>query len=154
MRKKSAERLNRLAVTGPLRRPAFSGAAVLERGLTLVEIIVVLVIITSVMAWVASKVFTAAGTAKALQTKTRMTSLKSNIATYQLMHSKLPSSLEDLVRCNDNSGGGCINLAKEDELKDDWGQPFKYRVQGNAFELRSVGPDGNESGDDLVEKGP
>lgn len=130
-------------------RAAFTrrGAHAAERGLTLIEIIVVLIILSVLMAFLLGRVFTMGDTAKAETTRVKMTDLKSGIYLYQMRNNTLPQNLEQ------------AGISK-DQLTDAWGQPIQYRAldNGRAYELRSVGADGKEGGEgvdaDISVKGP
>ncbi len=127
-------------------------------GLTLVEIMVVLVILGVVMATVGSKIFGAGDKAKSQLTKLKLEQLKSDIEQYQLRYNSLPSNLDDLSRCTENTGPGCLPISNQDSIVDAWAQPFIYSVSGRAYEIRSLGADGRDGGEaanyDISIKGP
>lgn len=127
-------------------------------GLTLVEIMIVLVILGVVMATIGSKIVGAGDKAKRDLTDLKLQQLKSDIEQYQLRYNSLPSSLEDLTRCTENTGQGCLPIANEESVKDAWGQPFIYALNGRAYVIRSVGADGRDGGEgvnfDISVEGP
>jgi general secretion pathway protein G len=116
-----------------------------ERGLTLVEIIVVLMMIGIIGAFVGGKVFKAGDKAKAELTRAKLNSLKEPIYMFQMRSNTLPSDLK---------------AAEADDSKDAWGREVQYRVieSGRSYELRSLGADGREGGSgadaDIVVTGP
>src|SRR5262245_52307884 len=116
-----------------------------ERGMTLVEIIVVLIILGTLIAVIGGRVFTAAGRANVKINDIQMNKLKQHISEFQLQYHKLPSSLASLVNGEPELGGGFIPIAQEDELLDPWGGPYQYEVVNNrAFRIRSLGADSLE----------
>ena len=120
-----------------------------EAGFTLVEILVVLVIIGLLGAFLFGKIFDSGEKAKARMTKLKMTTLSQKIGEYKLMYNSLPQSLEDLARCNEVTGQGCIPLVDEGDksLLDAWDQEFRYTVEGQRFRITSLGADGKVGGE-------
>lgn len=118
-----------------------------ERGLTLVEIIVVLVILAVLMSWLGGKLFSMGASAKADVTRLKLQGLKQNIYLYQMRNNQLPQDLK--------SAG-----ASDADLNDAWGNPVQYRaLDGNrSYELKSLGADGRDGGsgadEDITLKGP
>ena len=118
-----------------------------EQGLTLVEIMVVLIIIGVMMATFGKRIFGAGDKMKAQITESSMTNIKGYIEQFQLRYNKLPSSLDDLTRCNEITGPGCVPMAKAEEMQDAWGQDLRYSVNGRQYKIWSLGADGQEGGD-------
>jgi len=113
-----------------LRMRASPGAS--QRGLTLIEIIVVLMMVGIIGAFIGGKVFKAGDKAKAELTRAKINSLKEPIYIFQMRNSALPQSLAQ---------------AEADDTKDAWGRDIQYRVMdGRAYELRSLGGDGKDGG--------
>lgn len=119
----------------------------LERGLTLVEIMIVLVILGLVMTWLGGKIMGAGGKAKAKITQLKIQEIGQYIEQFCLQYNSVPSSLDELVHCSDKTGPGCIPLTKEDNLKDAWDNKFIYSVEGNGYRVKSLGADGKEGGE-------
>jgi general secretion pathway protein G len=117
----------------------------LERGLTLVEIMVVLLLIGAVFAFVGGRVFKAGDKAKAELTRAKLASIKEPIYMYQMRNNQLPSDLR---------------AAEADDTKDSWGREIQYRALdgGRSYELKSLGADGRDGGSgadaDIVITGP
>lgn len=130
-----------------------------EAGLTLIEIIIVLVILGVLLSFLASRIFGQGENAKARINAIKMNSLKGYIDQYQLMYNALPGDLRALVGCNEQTGQACIPIAGEDDLKDVWGTPFIYSSDGQrSYTLKSLGSDRRDGGSgvegDPVIKGP
>lgn len=120
-----------------------------EAGLTLVEIIVVLIILSVLFTMLAGGLFSQGERAKAQLNAVQMQRVQSYINQYQLRYNRLPSSLASLYSCDDTAGQGCIPIVdKESDLYDAWGTPMKYRVDGNgrSYGLTSLGSDRKEGG--------
>jgi general secretion pathway protein G len=135
-----------IAILDPRRR--LSGAQARqsnERGLTLIEIIVVLMMVGIIGAFVGGKVFKAGDKAKAELTRAKLNSLKEPIYMFQMRNNTLPADLK---------------TAEAEDTKDAWGKEVSYRVidSGRSYELRSLGSDGREGGSgadaDIVVTGP
>ena len=131
-----------------------------QRGLTLIEILTVLIILGLVMTFLAGKIFGAGDQAKANLTKIMLKDVQSNIEQFRLQYNSLPSSLEDLTRCSEKTGPGCIPMARLEQLKDSWGNQFAYALEngGRAYRIKSFGADGRDGGEgvnyDITVSGP
>ena len=135
-----------LSILDPRRRLALgSGKVLAQRGLTLVEIIVVLMMIGIIGAFVGGKVFKAGDKAKAELTRAKLNALKEPIYMYQMRFNALPTDLK---------------TAEADDTKDAWGREVSYRIVdgGGRYELRSLGADGRDGGSstdaDIIVAGP
>ena len=129
-----------------------------QSGLTLIEIVVVLIILGVVFSVIAPNVLSQGDKAKARITKVQLAKLKSNIEQFQLQYNSLPNSLKDLTDCTEKTGSSCIPLADEKDMLDAWGNRFSYEGQGNRYKVSSKGADGRSGGSgvdgDIVEEGP
>ena len=131
-----------------------------EAGLTLVEIMVVLIILGVLYATFGKKVFSAGARAKAEATMLKMKQVKGDIEQFNLRYNSLPGSLQDLLSCNEKTGSNCIPISDEETLKDAWNNPFVYRLDGSgrSYQIISLGADGRDGGsgvdNDLREEGP
>jgi general secretion pathway protein G len=117
-----------------------------EEGMTLVEIIVVLVIIGVVMTVLTGGLFGRGERAKATANKMKMEQLNSAIKEYQLMYNKIPSSLESLVRCTEETGASCIPIAEDRDLLDVWETPYVYTASNSTYTIKSLGSDKKDGG--------
>jgi len=129
---------------------------------TLVEIMVVLVIIGLLGSFLFGRIFSSGEVAKARMTELRANALKQKVSEYRLMYNALPAQIEDLTRCTDVTGPGCIPLLEQndDGLNDAWGRPFQYTrdPNGRTFTIMSFGADGAPGGEgvdyDITVTGP
>ena len=124
-----------------------------ESGLTLVELLVVIVLIGLIYVAVSKTVFGQGEAAKAELNVVRMNSVKNALQQYQLKFNTYPSTINELLTGNssllDKSGQVFVPMVDEDQLKDIWGNPYIYRLEndGRSFNLKSLGSDGMEGGD-------
>ncbi len=107
-----------------------------ERGFTLVEIMVVVVIIGILAGLVGPKIFNRLEKAKRESAKAQMGQLKTTLATYRLDVGRYPDTLDCLIRsCGDGWSGPYLD---SDEVPlDPWKSPYQYDVQdgGKSFTL-------------------
>jgi general secretion pathway protein G len=118
-----------------------------QKGLTLVEIIVVLVILSILIAFLTGGLFKQGERAKAQINALKMEKTKAAIGQYQLMYNQLPPDLRSLVSCPDSSRA-CVPITDEDTITDGWGTPYVYSLDngGRSFTLKSLGADKRDGG--------
>ncbi|MCD7100015.1 type II secretion system major pseudopilin GspG [Stenotrophomonas sp. MMGLT7] len=119
-----------------------------QSGMSLLEIIIVIVLIGAVLTLVGSRVLGGADRGKANLAKSQIQTLAGKIENYQLDTGRLPAKLDDLVTQPGGASGWLGPYAKSAELNDPWGHPIEYRVpgEGQPFELVSLGKDGQPGG--------
>lgn len=131
-----------------------------EQGMTLVEIVVVLIIIGIVMTVLGGKILGAGDAAKVDLTKIKMKDIKLSVDTFRLRYNSLPSSLEELTGCSEKTGAGCVPIIRDPNgTKDAWNNSFQYSVDnGRSYRIKSFGADGRDGGSsvdaDIVDEGP
>jgi general secretion pathway protein G len=126
----------------PLPRTA---ARVSERGLTLVEIMIVLTIMASIMGIVG---FVAAGAitnSRIKEAETEVSQLAQAVTAFWVMRQEYPDSLEQLA---DPPSGMAPILEKVPE--DPWGNEYHYSQDNNGFTIACGGPDGSLGGGDDI----
>jgi len=126
-------------------------ARMLQRGFTILEIVIVFVLLAGIMAYVVPKIFEQSKRAEAAQAKIKLQNLAGQIEMYKLEVGKYPGSLQFFMKepgVTENKWNGPY-VKNPDELKDAWGNDYKYAVpgQGKAFDLVSLGADGQVGGD-------
>ena len=122
-----------------------------ERGMTLIEIMIVIAIIGSIMAIVGVNAKKAFDKSKVSNAKLQMGELSKSLDQYNIDCNSYPPNLEALLS---KPGDGCANwgpqaYTKKKLLIDPWGHPFIYESQGGTYTLLSLGRDGKQGGDGL-----
>jgi general secretion pathway protein G len=107
------------------------------RGMTLIEIMVVLVILGMIASLIGYNVMGQLKDAKKKTAELDVKNIANAVDMYQVKHQHLPESLDTLVP----------NDIKEIH-KDPWGSAYVYRPSGDAYEVLSYGPDKAEGGGD------
>lgn len=120
-----------------------------QGGFTLMEIIVVFVLIAGLMAFVGPKIWEQMTKAKSKEAVIRMQQLGGGIELYRLEVGKYPDNLQALVRQPAGVDKWAGPYAKDADLKDAWGNDYKFSVpgQGKPYDLVSLGADGREGGE-------
>jgi len=124
----------------------------LERGFTLVEMLVVISIIALIMALVGPRVLNFLAESKTKAAKIQIASLESALDLYALDTGQYPSSSEGLDALMHRPGGVTSwsgPYLKGNEVPNDpWGKPYVYRSPGEhgPYDIVSYGPKGQEGG--------
>lgn len=110
-----------------------------RRGMSLVEVMVVIAIILTLMSILAIGVFSVFGDSQVQTTILTMGKVSSRVELYALRKKKPPTTSEGLAAA----------FGSEQVPTDSWGNEFRY-VQpgpnGKAFDIISLGSDGQEGG--------
>jgi len=147
------QEINEPAMIGRTKRG--KSTARLQRGFTLIEIMVVVAIIAILGATVVPLIMDRPNEARVVRAKNDIASYSSALELYKLDNFNYPSSdqgLEALVTkpsgdpepVNWNRSGYVKKLSK-----DPWGRDYIYENEGGDFEIISLGNDGVEGGEDF-----
>ena len=123
-------------------RPRIARAA--ARGMTLIEILVVITILGLIAAAVAVNVVGQLGEAKVKQAKTDLHTLENCLDLFKIDKGRYPTTEEGLQAVV--AAGKC-----KPRLKDPWGRDYVYLSPGQlhpeSFDLKSYGADGQPGGE-------
>lgn len=124
---------------------------------TLLELMLVLAILVVLAGVVSFNIFGAQDDAYAKTTLSQLQSLKQGVAMYRVKaNGEMPESLDSLVSgpSDPNKKAMFGSPVIPEVPQDAWGNDFVYTLNGNKFEIRSAGIDGQmNSDDDLVVEG-
>lgn len=140
--------------TSPLKAPSA------EAGLTLVEIMVVLIILAVLGSFLITKIAGGGDKAKAKITKMTIQSIGQEIEVFRLEHNALPRSLDEMVNGSERLGANFVPLLDEKQIQDAWGNNLEYNLEGEGrrYRITSLGADGKAGGTgvdfDLFGTGP
>jgi len=117
-----------------------------QKGFTLLEIMVVMIIIGTLVAIVAPRLIERADEAKVEATKAQMSNIAQALKLYHLHNNHYPSSSEGIAALVQPSAGGKRYMDRVP--KDGWGKEFVYLFPGvhTEFDLMSYGADGRPGG--------
>jgi general secretion pathway protein G len=126
-----------------------------EKGFSLIELIVVMVILTMLVAIVGPRLFKYVSSSKPKAAAIQIRELEGVLDLYALDVGNYPDTSQGLDSLIRNPGIDAWNgpyLKKDQVPKDPWGRPYVYRCPGMhaEFDLFSVGPDGVDGGDDDI----
>ena len=126
------------------RRPA---ARLAQAGMTLIEIMVVIVLIGGILAVIGGTIFSNKDKANHKLAGIQIQKVAANIESYNSDVGEYPRTLEDLVTDPQIEGWlGPYGSAKD--IKDPFNKPLQYSVPGEGadFDLTSYGKDGQPGG--------
>lgn len=115
-----------------------------NKGFTLIEILIVVVIIGLIASLVAPNIMGKFERSKEEIAKAQVETLASAVQSFMIDTGRCPSSLEELIKSQDPKWRGPY-LSKQEIPKDPWGRPYQLKCpgeQGRPFEVYSLGPDG------------
>ncbi len=131
-----------------------------QRGMTLVEIMVVVAIIAGIAALVSVSVFGNKEKANAKLTKTQISTIEQALQTYRLDNNRYPTTEQGLSALVEKPTSGNVpeDFPEEGYLKkipkDAWGNEYNYAspgTHGNKMEIWSNGSDQEEgTADDIT----
>lgn len=118
-----------------------------SRGMTLIEILIVMAIIGTLMAVLLPNLMSRLDKSKVNSTKIAISQMVNALNLYYTDCGKYPSSLDGLSKAD----ADCSNWGPEPYmkklLKDGWNRDFSYSIEGNAYTIKSFGKDGREGGE-------
>ncbi len=122
-----------------------------ERGMSLIEIIIVVALLGTLMAYMVSNLVGQSEEAKKDQTKLAMGVIQQSLQMYRIHNSKYPATLNDLMTAPGDSKSWRGPYIEANKLKDPWQNDFQYEATGKDFKIISGGGDGQiGTADDII----
>ena len=124
-----------------------------QRGFTLIEIMVVILILGLLATIVAQSLRGATDKAKRTKATADIAQLKTALDRYYIDNGSYPTSDQGLTALVSRPSSGRIPANYEDGgyiqrvPNDPWGNPYVFQSDGNAYVLKSYGADGAEGGE-------
>jgi general secretion pathway protein G len=121
-----------------------------QRGMTLLEIIIVVTILASLAAILGTKIASSQRKARVKEAKIQISELSKNLDMYFTDCGHYPSSSEGLAALAPGGEAGCSNWGPDPYIKkvplDPWGTPFVYTYENGSYTIKSYGEDKVEGG--------
>lgn len=123
-----------------------------QRGFTLVELLVVIIVLGLLVGLVGPRLFGRVGQSKTAAARAQIELLGAALDQYRLDMGRYPDTAQGLDALVRNSGGTNWNgpYLKKDVPRDPWGNPYKYRCcpgQHGDYDLWSEGSDAAPGGE-------
>ena len=121
-----------------------------QRGFTLVEIMIVVVILGLLVGLVGPKIFKQFEKAERGTAKAQIEMLGTACDTFRLDMRRYPKDLEELVRKPSDDKNWEGPYLKKELPKDPWDRPYIYKCpgdEGRDYDIMSYGADGQPGGD-------
>jgi general secretion pathway protein G len=115
-----------------------------EKGMTLLEIIIVVALLGTLMTILVRNLQTSSDNAKVGQAQIGMANLEQALQLYRVHNNKYPSTAEGLgalISAPANSKRWRGPYTETNKLKDPWDNDYQYTSDGNKFQIISNGPD-------------
>jgi general secretion pathway protein G len=142
-----------LAMLQPLRATALGAARRVQRGFTLIELMVVLVIIGVLAALIVPNVLDRADDARVTAAKTDVNNLMQALKLYRLDNQRYPTSEQGLAALVNKPSASPVPPNWRPYLEklpaDPWSQPYRYLNPGvhGEVDVLSLGADGQPGGE-------
>jgi general secretion pathway protein G len=126
-----------------------------QAGMSLIEIIIVVALLGTLMAYMVSNLIGQSEEAKKDQTKLAMGVIQQSLQMYRIHNNRYPTTDQGLNALLTNPGGDAKSwrgpYIEPNKLKDPWDASFNYESDGKNFKIISPGPDGSAgTGDDIT----
>ena len=149
-----AEGFARRRFTGVRRGDGLAGsepAGYRQRGFSLIEIILVVVLIGGIVAFAATRILGGGDRARVNLARAQVQTIADKVSQFEMDTGELPASLDQLVTQPGGSVGWLGPYAKDSELKDPWNTPLEYRAPGDGrpYDIVSYGADRKPGGDSV-----
>ena len=147
------QRAFRIMSAQPMNKLLRAATRTAQRGFTLIELMVVLVIIGVLAALIAPNIISRVGQAKVTAAQSDISTLMNQLKIYKLDNGRYPSTDQGLQALVTKPTAGSIPgnwKSYLDKLKDDpWGHPYQYMNPGikGEIDVLSFGADGQSGGE-------
>lgn len=121
-----------------------------KKGMTLIEIMIVLAILGGLLTIIGGQVTKQLGKARIKEARIHISEIGKALDLFNMDCAFYPDSLDDLVSAPDNCKAWGPDPYQKKLPKDPWGSEFVYEVDGNNYVLISPGPDKTEGSDDDI----
>lgn len=117
-----------------------------NKGFSLAEIMIVLVIIGAIMGLILPKIKEGQDNSAVRNSKIKMAEIEGKISEYFAECTKYPKSLDFLINDVSDCKNWTSNKNSKNLMKDNWGSDFIYEGTDNGYNLKSLGRDKKEGG--------
>lgn len=124
-----------------------------ERGMSLIEIIIVVALLGTLMAYMVSNLIGQSEEAKKDQTKLAMGVIQQSLQMYRVHNNRYPSTDQGLKALLENPGNAKSwrgPYIEANKLKDPWDGEFTYESDGSQVKIISAGPNGTIGDEDDI----
>ena len=115
-----------------------------ESGMTLIEIIIVITLLVSLMAYLATNLMSTSESAKEDQAKLAMGAIQQSLQIYRVHNNRYPGTdqgLNALLTAPADAKNWRGPYIEANKLKDPWGNDFTYESDGRTIKMTSAGSD-------------
>ena len=122
-----------------------------QRGFSLIEIILVVVLIGGIVAFAATRILGGGDRARVNLARAQVQTIADKVSQFEMDTGALPASLDQLVTQPGDAVGWLGPYAKAAELRDPWNTPLEYRAPGDGrpYDIVSYGADRKPGGDSV-----
>jgi general secretion pathway protein G len=124
-----------------------------SQGMSLIEIIIVVALLGTLMAYMVSNLIGQSEEAKIDQTKLAMGVIQQSLQMYRIHNNRYPTTeqgLDGLLTNPGNSKNWRGPYIESNKLKDPWDEKFTYESDGRNFKIISGGPNMSQGDEDDI----
>ena len=115
-----------------------------QRGMSLIEIVIVVALLGTLMAYMVSNLIGTSEEAKKDQAKLAMNVISQSLQMYRVHNNRYPTADQSLSALMQNPGDSKNwrgPYIESNKLQDPWGEDFGYESDGRTYKIVSGGPD-------------